>query len=58
MKFNFGFHRMNKKQPIAEFLLRGGIIAFGTFFIAPYVIPISGLHKDTAHLKNTINWSI
>ena len=41
MKFNFGFHRVNKKQPIAKFLA-GGIIALGTFSLAPYVIPISG----------------
>jgi len=32
MKFNFGFHRMNKKQPIARFQA-GGIIALGPFFL-------------------------
>jgi len=55
MKFNFGFHRMNKKQPITKFLLASGIIVLGTFFLAPYVIPINGLHKEPALLKKWIS---
>lgn len=51
MKFNFGFHRMNKKQPIEKFLA-GGIIALGTFPLAPYVIPISGPKRNCTIEKN------
>jgi hypothetical protein len=46
---------MNKKQPITKFLLASGIIVLGTFFLAPYVIPINGLHKETALLKKWIS---
>jgi hypothetical protein len=50
MKFNFGFQRMNKKQPIAKFLA-GGIIALGTFFLAPYDFPISGPKRNCTSEK-------
>jgi hypothetical protein len=42
---------MNKKQPIAKFLLLGATITLGIFFLVAYSTPVEAIHKETALLK-------
>lgn len=46
---------MNKKQPIAKFLLLGATITLGIFFLVAYSTPVEAIHKETALLKKYDN---